>query len=701
MYVCGPTVYDAPHIGNARTAVVFDTIRRYLEWAGLDVTYVSNVTDVEDKIIARAAREGRTEPERRAASTKPCTSTRWHRLNVREADHRPARHRVHRPHARPHRRARRPRPRVRGAGPGRLLRGRDLPGLRRAAAPHARGAARVGRRACRRRRGEAQPDGLRALEGGQARRAGVGLAVGRGPAGWHIECSAMSLDLLGEGFDLHGGGEDLVFPHHENERAQAEGAGHPFARHWIHIGMVTIGGEKMSKSLGNFTTVDEALADYDARARPAGHAPDALPARRRPRSRGARRRGQGGRAPRRAVPARRRRGRRRRLDRRCRDARPVPRRDGRRLRHRARAGGASSRRRGDANRSSTTATTPGRRTLVDRGRGAERRPRPRPRRRRRRRPTTTTRRSTRSCASRDEARAAQRLRARRPVRDELAAAASSSRTRPAAPSGTDERPRPPRRPTASAPSPSGSGVISGSRSRGGGRCGSSWSPARGRSTTSGSRADAGDAPDRRRDRSARRGCRRADPAGAGRPDRAPGPHRARPRASSRSRRRCRRRPRRAARRPARVPRRARRRHRSAEPRRGDAQRRDRGRDRAWCSPPTAPSASRPRSRRPRPARSSTCRRVRVRHPGRARPGQARRRVVRRARRRRRPSLFELSGRRRTARARARRRRSRPVAPRAQRCDVVASIPMHGHIESLNVSAAAAVACTEIARRRAG
>jgi cysteinyl-tRNA synthetase len=89
---------------------------------------------------------------------------------------------------------------------------------------------------------------------------------GEGRPGWHIECSAMALDLLGEGFDLHGGGEDLAFPHHENERAQAEGAGHRFARHWIHTGMVTVGGDKMSKSLGNFTTVEDALADHDWRA---------------------------------------------------------------------------------------------------------------------------------------------------------------------------------------------------------------------------------------------------------------------------------------------------------------------------------------------------------------------------------------------------------------------------------------------------
>jgi cysteinyl-tRNA synthetase len=89
---------------------------------------------------------------------------------------------------------------------------------------------------------------------------------GPGRPGWHIECSAMSLGLLGDGFDVHGAGDDLVFPHNENERAQAEAAGHPFARHWIHSGMVEIGGEKMSKSLGNFRTLAEALDAHGARA---------------------------------------------------------------------------------------------------------------------------------------------------------------------------------------------------------------------------------------------------------------------------------------------------------------------------------------------------------------------------------------------------------------------------------------------------
>jgi cysteinyl-tRNA synthetase len=89
---------------------------------------------------------------------------------------------------------------------------------------------------------------------------------GPGRPGWHIECSAMSLDLLGEGFDLHGGGEDLLFPHHENERAQAEGAGHPFARYWLHNGLVLAGGDKMSRSVGNFTTLADALDRHGGRA---------------------------------------------------------------------------------------------------------------------------------------------------------------------------------------------------------------------------------------------------------------------------------------------------------------------------------------------------------------------------------------------------------------------------------------------------
>jgi cysteinyl-tRNA synthetase len=265
IYVCGPTVYGAPHIGNARTAVAFDTIRRYLEWAGFDVTYVSNVTDVEDKIIARAAREGRSEPEV-ASEFEAVYFDDMRRLNVRDADHRPHATQyiggmldligelVERGHA------------YEVPGQGVYFAVETFPGY--GALPH-------------RSIEELRESAGARVDVDEAKRSPMDFALwkaakpgepawdstwGRGRPGWHIECSAMSLDLLGEGFDLHGGGEDLAFPHHENERAQAEGAGHPFARHWIHTGMVTIGGDKMSKSLGNFTTVEEALAEHDWRA---------------------------------------------------------------------------------------------------------------------------------------------------------------------------------------------------------------------------------------------------------------------------------------------------------------------------------------------------------------------------------------------------------------------------------------------------
>lgn len=265
MYVCGPTVYDTPHIGNARTAVAFDTIRRYLEWAGFDVTFVSNVTDVEDKIIARAAREGRTEPEV-ASEFEDVYFDHMRRLNVRDADVSPhatdyvdrmlalVGELVDRGHA------------YEVPGQGLYFAVETFPGY--GALPH-------------RTLDELRESAGARVDVDEAKRSPMDFALwkaarpgepawdspwGPGRPGWHIECSAMALDLLGEGFDLHGGGEDLAFPHHENERAQAESAGHAFARHWIHSGMVTIGGDKMSKSLGNFTTVEEALADHDWRA---------------------------------------------------------------------------------------------------------------------------------------------------------------------------------------------------------------------------------------------------------------------------------------------------------------------------------------------------------------------------------------------------------------------------------------------------
>jgi cysteinyl-tRNA synthetase len=265
MYVCGPTPYDVAHLGHGRTAVVFDTMRRYLTWSGHTVTYVSNVTDVDDNIIARAAREGTTEAE----VAGRYSDAYWHdldRLGVVRPDEMPhatefigqmqalVAELVSDGHAYV----------IEGEGVyfavdsyrdyGQLS-GRHLDDLLEAA-------------------------GAR-VEVDEQKRSPVDFALwkaakpgeptwdspwGPGRPGWHIECSAMSLEILGEAFDLHGGGDDLVFPHHENERAQAEAAGHSFARHWMHSAMVTVGGEKMSKSLQNFTTLAEALDAHDPRA---------------------------------------------------------------------------------------------------------------------------------------------------------------------------------------------------------------------------------------------------------------------------------------------------------------------------------------------------------------------------------------------------------------------------------------------------
>jgi cysteinyl-tRNA synthetase len=265
IYVCGPTVYDVPHLGHGRTAVVFDVIIRYLEWSGLAVTYVSNITNVDDRIIARAAKEGGSEQDV-AVRYEQEYWDQLARLNVRTPDDIPRATEfvdemirliaelISRGHA------------YVIEGEGVYFQVDTYPEY-----------GQVSRR---------KLDDL--IEGAGARvdvdeqkRSPVDFALwkaakpgepdwespwGRGRPGWHIECSAMSLEILGDSFDLHGGGDDLIFPHHENERAQAEAAGHPFARHWLHSGMVEIGGEKMSKSLNNFVTLKDALDESGPRA---------------------------------------------------------------------------------------------------------------------------------------------------------------------------------------------------------------------------------------------------------------------------------------------------------------------------------------------------------------------------------------------------------------------------------------------------
>ena len=265
MYVCGPTPYDAPHLGHGRKEIVFDTIRRYLLWCGLDVTYVSNITDVDDNIIDRAKRDGTTEPE--LASRYEAEFWRqFDRLNILRPTEMPRATEwieqmqdiiselVARGHA------------YVIEGEGVYFQVDSLPeygGLshRTPAELLESAGARVEVDARKR-----SPVDFAVWKASKPGEPSWDSPWGRGRPGWHIECTAMSLEILGPGFDIHGGGGDLVFPHHENELAQALGAGHAFARHWIHNAMLNVNGEKMSKSLGNFTTLADVLDRYDPRA---------------------------------------------------------------------------------------------------------------------------------------------------------------------------------------------------------------------------------------------------------------------------------------------------------------------------------------------------------------------------------------------------------------------------------------------------
>jgi cysteinyl-tRNA synthetase len=269
MYVCGPTVYDQPHVGHGRQMLVYDVLRRYLEWSGVAVHHVSNVTDIDDKIIQRADRDGRSADDVAAEFEEA-----WYAAADRLG--------VLRPHEDPHATAY-----VDGMV-GLVARLVDT------------GHAYVIDDGVYLATDTVEGYGLLARQSLDSLRAGARVEVtegkrspfdfvlwkmakpgepswpspwgdgrpGGGPArpGWHTECVVMSFDLLGEGFDLHSGGMDLVFPHHENERAQAAALGRPFARRWMHHAFVEVGGEKMSKSLGNFTTLTELLDAADPRA---------------------------------------------------------------------------------------------------------------------------------------------------------------------------------------------------------------------------------------------------------------------------------------------------------------------------------------------------------------------------------------------------------------------------------------------------
>jgi cysteinyl-tRNA synthetase len=265
MYVCGPTVDNLPHIGHGRFNLVWDVLRRYLEWSGYEVRYVSNVTDIEDKIINRARAEARPTTEVVAQYEQAW----WEAMDGLG---------VRRPDAVPH-------------ATGYVERMVDHIAALEAAKAAYETADGVYFSV------DAVPDygllarqsldtlraggGDRTLVGEEHKRSPLDFALwkrakpdepswpspwGEGRPGWHIECTVMALDLLGEGFDLHGGGIDLAFPHHENERAQSEGVGKRFARHWVHNGMVEMGGQKMSKSIGNITSLSGMLEETDGRA---------------------------------------------------------------------------------------------------------------------------------------------------------------------------------------------------------------------------------------------------------------------------------------------------------------------------------------------------------------------------------------------------------------------------------------------------
>ena len=264
MYVCGMTVYDLCHLGHARSMVAFDVVQRWLTASGYAVTYVRNITDIDDKIIRRALENGET--------IRSLTDRMVDALHQ-DADALGIARPTHEPRATDYV------PEMLG-----MIRTLEDRGLAYRAADgdvnySVRGFAGYGKLSGKSldelRSGErvAVNDGKndpldfvlwKSAKSSEPDDAKWASPYGSGRPGWHIECSAMSCKLLGQSFDIHGGGADLQFPHHENEIAQSEGAhGVAMARHWMHNGFVRLDNEKMSKSLGNFFTIREVLDKFD------------------------------------------------------------------------------------------------------------------------------------------------------------------------------------------------------------------------------------------------------------------------------------------------------------------------------------------------------------------------------------------------------------------------------------------------------
>jgi len=262
MYVCGVTPYSDAHLGHAMSYIIFDTVRRYLKYKGYQVKYVQNVTDIDDKIINRANEQGISIDELATRFTDSYYDD-MDKLNVAKPDETP--------------RATEVIPDMIKVISGLVEKGFAYP---------SQGSVyfRVRKVEDYGKLSHHSPDSLRSgsrIESGDEKEDPLDFVLwkgakpgepswespwGAGRPGWHIECSVMSLTHLGETLDIHGGGHDLIFPHHENEIAQSESytGVKPFAKYWMHNGLVQMGGEKMSKSLGNLISIKEALTRYSA-----------------------------------------------------------------------------------------------------------------------------------------------------------------------------------------------------------------------------------------------------------------------------------------------------------------------------------------------------------------------------------------------------------------------------------------------------
>ena len=278
MYVCGPTVYDDPHLGHARSAYIFDVLRRYLTAQKFSVRFVRNVTDVDDKIIDRAQREpGSADLKTKCAVVADRYLESYRKMLKSLGIAEPSEEPKATEHVIPDPKNAEATGKIDASMTGFISQlitknmaypaGGDVYFSVRKFPEYGK----LSHRSL-----DELKSGTR-IEPGEHKEDPLDFALwkaakpdepawkspwGPGRPGWHIECSTMSTAYLGDAFDIHGGGLDLIFPHHENEIAQAQAIGKPFAKYWVHNGLLTVNGEKMSKSLGNYITVEQALAQY-------------------------------------------------------------------------------------------------------------------------------------------------------------------------------------------------------------------------------------------------------------------------------------------------------------------------------------------------------------------------------------------------------------------------------------------------------